>query len=161
MAVLDIEAGQTEVRFWASAHGCVTSGGTTMDRLTNLASILLLSASSALVTGCMAGDDETLDEGSAQTEQADTTSDAVEATQDAAPADGEAVAESSQALHACGMAFSTCYRPELVPSYTPYVSWTAIPRLTYTLHPSVGFTTQWNLIYRAYSRPVTCFVNPC
>ncbi|AUX24327.1 uncharacterized protein SOCEGT47_048640 [Sorangium cellulosum] len=126
-----------------------------MERLTSLASGLLLAASAALTAGCMAdAADETLDEDTTQAARAES-SDA-----DEARADGEAVGESSQAFSAC-FAPRPCYRPEIVTNWVSYVNWTAVPEVTYRYFATLHHYPQSHLVYRPYFRPVTCFVPPC
>lgn len=125
-----------------------------MERLTSLASILLLATSAALSAGCMA---ETAEE---TPEEATQVRAAVSTDADEATADGEAVGESAQAFSAC-FAPRPCYRPEVITNWVSYVNWTAVPEVTYRYFATLHRYPQSHLIYRPYFRPVTCFVPPC
>ncbi len=129
-----------------------------MDCLTNLASFVLLSASAALTTGCMAeAADEDQADGAAQAAQVNSASDADQET----TADSEEVGESAHALTTWFGGGGVCYRPEVITRLVPRVNWTAIPQVSYRYVPSVHYLTQCNLVYRPYFVPVTCFVSPC
>jgi hypothetical protein len=155
MTALGIEARPMKGRLGALSIDA-QSGGVTMERLTTIASVLLLSASSALAAGCMAeAAEETAEQDTIQAEQDGAVSGASQ--DEATTADEEAVGESAEA-HSVWLAPSTYYKPEIITNWVPYVKWVTVPHVSHQIFSTLHYYPHSYVVYRPYIHPATWFV---